>query len=432
MKTTNQLLALAGLALFLPDLATAQPAEKQPSFENYIRSNVASKREIDVFLNETSWAQFDPDVGYILGNFLPRDGIDGSSTISTVQTNGARTSFLYLDKPCRINTYGNSFTQCHQVSDGETWQEYLAGHLGEPVRNFGMGGFGFYQAYRRMLREEQTRYAAEYILLYIWGDDHIRSLLRCRYMLMTPWTRTQNTKEGIGRMFHGNFWSNIEMDLDAGRLVEHPSRIPEAKDLYRMTDPDWMWDNLKDDLALQMALYSKGEIDDIDVTKLRQLCHHLGRQFDLNQNPPPRETVAAILDAYSFAATKDILRKAKVFTAKHRKKLMILLLDPSRVTRVLLQGGVRYDQEIVDFLKENQFMVFDMNLVHCQDYKSFNLSPSAYMKRYFIGHYSPAGNHFFAYSLKDRIVDWLDPKPLPYRNTTQKLIDFKGYLPEVK
>jgi len=251
-------------------------------------------------------------------------------------------------------------------------------------------------------------------------------------MLTTSWNRAQDTKEGTGRMFHGNFWSNIEMDLATGTLIEHPSRIPDAKDLYRMTDPDWMWDNLKDDLALQMALYSKGEIDDIDVMKLRRLCRHLDRQFDLNQKPPLRETVAAILDAYSFAATKDILRKAKAFTGKHRKKLMIILLDPSRVTRVLLQGGVRYDQEIVDFLKENQFTIFDMNHVHLEDYKSFNLGPAAYLKRYFIGHYNPAGSHFFAYSLKYRVVDWLDPKPLPYRDTTQKLIDFKGYLPEVK
>jgi hypothetical protein len=433
MKTTNHLLlTLACIALFLPDFATAQQAERKISFEDHIRSNVASMSEIDVFLNETSWAQFDPDVGYILGNFLPRDGIADSSTISTVQTNGARTSFLYQDKPCRINTYGNSFTQCHQVSDGETWQEYLAGHLGEPIRNFGMGGFGFYQAYRRMLREEQTQNAAECVMLYIWGDDHIRSLLRCRYMLTTSWNRSQNNKEGNGRMFHGNFWSNIEMDLATGRLIEHASRIPESKDLYRMTDPDWMWNNLKDDLALQMALYSRGQIHDIDVMKLRRLCHHLDRQLDLNQTSPPRRTVAALLDAYSFAATRDILRKAKAFTEKHGKKLMIILLDPSRVTRVLLQGGARYDQEIVDFLKENQFTVFDMNLVHCEDYKCFNLRASAYLERYFIGHYNPAGNHLFAYSLKNRVVDWLDPKSLPYRNPTQKLIDFKGYLREIE
>src|SRR5256885_2648577 len=68
----------------------------------------------------------------------------------------SRTSIMYADRPCRINTYGDSFTQCHQVSDHETWQEYLAAHLGEPIRNFGMGGYGFYQAYRRRSEEHTS------------------------------------------------------------------------------------------------------------------------------------------------------------------------------------------------------------------------------------------------------------------------------------
>ena len=81
----------------IQSVAAAQ-AERNISFEDYIRANVPSKKEIDVFLHEMSWAQFDPEVGYILGNYMPRDGIDGSSTFSTVQPNGARTSFLYKGK----------------------------------------------------------------------------------------------------------------------------------------------------------------------------------------------------------------------------------------------------------------------------------------------------------------------------------------------
>jgi len=34
---------------------------------------------------------------------------------------------------------GDSFTHCDQVSDGETWQEFLASHIREPVKNFGVG-----------------------------------------------------------------------------------------------------------------------------------------------------------------------------------------------------------------------------------------------------------------------------------------------------
>jgi len=402
--------------------------KQQPkSFEEYIRETVPVRKEIDVFLNEISWAQFDPDIGYIMGNYMPHDGMDGSSTISTVQSNGARTSFMYKDRPCRINTYGNSFTQCHQVSDGETWQEYLAGHLGEPVRNFGMGGLGVYQAYRRMIREEKTDRGAKYIILYIWGDDHIRSLLRCRYMLIKGWNQQTNRSEGVGRMFHGNFWSNVEIDLETGELEEKENLLPAPKSLYKMTDPDWMYEALRDDLALQMYLYKNNQISDITVQRLKTLSKHLKCPVDLDGDSL-RPSVARLLEKYSFEATKYILTKAKEFVRTNDRKLMVIVFDPYGVTRPLLQGQSRYDQEIVDFLNQNDIDYIDMNLMHVEDFRSFDLSINDYFKRYFIGHYNPAGNHFFAYSIKNRIVGWLDPKPITYQDLSRRMTDFKGYL----
>ncbi len=164
------LLAWGGALLLQMSLVSAQESSTVP-FQQYLRESAVSRNVLDTFADpkQLSWAQFDPEVGYILGNYLPVDGIDGSSTISTVQPDGARTPHHYVGRKGRINTYGNSFTQRHQVNDGETWQEYLAAHLGEPIRNFGMGGFGVYQAYRRMLREERTDRGAEYVILYIWG-----------------------------------------------------------------------------------------------------------------------------------------------------------------------------------------------------------------------------------------------------------------------
>ena len=401
--------------------------QKQISFEEYIRESVPTRKEIDVFLNDMSWAQFDRDVGYILGNYMPHDGMDGSSTISTVQSNGARTSFMYKGRPCRINTYGDSFTQCHQVSDGETWQEYLAAHLGEPIRNFGMGGLGVYQAYRRMVREEKTDHDAKYIILYIWGDDHIRSLLRYRYMLIKGWNQQTNRAEGIGRMFHGNFWSNVEINLETGKLEEKDNLLQSRQSLYKMTDPDWMYETLKNDLALQMYLYKNNQINDIPVQPLKTLSKHFGCKLDFDDKSL-RFSVAALLDEYAFEATKYILDKADKFVSANNKELMVIMFDPYRVTRQLLQGGSRYDEEIVNFLDENDINYIDMNLVHVEDFKSFNLSINDYFKRYFIGHYSPAGNHFFAYSIKDRIIEWLEPKPITYEDRAKRMIEFKEYL----
>jgi len=424
----NIILRTVFLLIVASSVAFGQATEqKRKSFEEHIRETVPTRKEIDVFLNEMSWAQFDRDVGYTLGNYMPHDGMDGSSTISTVQSNGARTSFMYKDRPRRINTYGDSFTQCHQVSDGETWQEYLAAHLGEPVRNFGMGGIGVYQAYRRMVREERTDHGAKYIILYLWGDDHIRSLLRCRYMLIKGWNQQTNRTEGIGRMFHGNFWSNIEIDLETGKLEEKENLLPTPKSLYKMTDPDWMYEALRDDLVLQMYLYKNNQISDIAIQQLKTLSKHLKCPVDFDGNSL-RPSVAKLLDKYSFEATKCILIKAKEFVRTNDKKLMIIIFDPYRVTRELLKGGTRYDQEIVDFLDENDFNYIDMNLVHVEDFKNFNLSINDYFKRYFIGHYNPVGNHFFAYSIKDRIVEWLDLKPITYEDSARRMSEFKGYL----
>lgn len=97
--------------------------------------------------------------------------------------------------------------------------------------------------------------------------------------------------------------------------------------------------------------------------------------------------------------------------------------------RVLIESGTRYDQETVHFLEENNFLYFDMNLEHAEDFKSFNLSFPEYRRRYFHGHYNPAGNHFFAFSIKDTIVQWLDPKPISYQDKTEAFGNFADYVP---
>ena len=290
-----------------------------------------------------------------------------------------------------------------------------------------MGGFGVYQAYRRMLREEKTENAAEYLILYIWGDDHIRTLLRCRYALISGWNREQERKEGVGIMFHGNFWCNIEMNMQTGRLEEHESRIRTPEKLYQMTDPEWMYENLIDDLALQMYLFKLGHIRDIDTGQMLRLAGFLGTGFD-QKAADLRAEVGNLLDRYAYAATRYILKKARAFASANDKKLMVLLFDPYGAMRQLLNGQPRTDQEIVDFLEANGFNYFDMNLVHVEDYQNFKLSIEDYYDRYFIGHYNPRGNHFFAYSLKPRIVEWLDPKPFTYQLGDNPSIDFNGYL----
>ena len=418
----------AGGLSMLPNflIGGTQPGEKK-SYVEYLEKSAVPKEELDIFLNQDSWAQFDPEVGYILGNYMPHDGIDNSYTLSTVMKDGKRTNSVYADKPCRINTYGNSFTHCHQVSDSETWQEYLAGHLGEPIQNFGMGGFGVYQAYRRLVRREKEDKNSKYVILYMWGDDYVRSVFRCRYAsYYTRWN------DYGGYMFHGNFWSNIEMDTHAGKLVEKESRINTKEDMYKMADPEFMYNNLKDDLMLQLYLMSYDMVNsDVDVEGLTKLANILELpEVDFSSTESMKSTSNALKNKYSFEATKYILKKTDEFCKANGKQFLLVHFDPTNVFRAMVNGEKRYDQEMIDFINNNGYVYFDMNEVHLDDFKKFDLSLDEYMDRYFIGHYNPSGNHFFAYAIKDKIVDWLDPKPMTYLQNDDKLIRFKGYLPK--
>lgn len=398
------------------------------TLEQYLRESAVQKKIIDDFLdpNTPTWARFDEEVGYTLGNYLPRDGIDDCSTLSTSQERGTRTAHMYTDRPCRINTYGNSFTECHQVSDGETWQEYLAAHFGEPIRNFGMGGFGVYQAWRRMRRAEKSADAAKYLILYVWGDDHMRSLMRCRHA--TFYGRLAMSDE----MFHSNFWCHMEMDLDAGRLVEKENPLATPESLYKMTDPDFMLDALKDDLILQLCVTGLVTSESLDIPRLNALAEILGvPPIDNSSREDFLSSSERIKLAYGFAATQAILELTAEFCRENEKELLIALLCP-RATRQLLNGCDPYDHVISEYLEDHGFRYFDMNRVHLDDYRSFNLSIEDYMKRYFIGHYSPTGNHFFAFAIKDTLVEMLDPKPITYRSDQEKVIEFGGYLPETR
>jgi len=99
---------------------------------------------------------------------------------------------------------------------------------------------------------------------------------------------------------------------------------------------------------------------------------------------------------------------------------LVFLFDPYRAMTEMLKSGTRHDQEIVDYLVKERFDYFDMNEGHFRDFKKYSVPFDEYMKVYFIGHYNPRGNHFFAYSVKDTVVKWLDLKPITYRKPSDR------------
>jgi hypothetical protein len=414
--------------------ASLQTSHPTDLFEQWLAPHVLKPETIDLFLNPGAsvWAKFDPEFGYLLRNAFMRDGVDGCQTLARYEATGQRLQINFRDQPCRINTYGDSFTQGHQVSDGETWQEILAAHFCEPIKNFGVGGFGVYQAYRRLLRIEATDLAAKYIVFNIWGDDHLRSLYAWRWLAFPA-----NVLESMsGAMFHANPWVHARLDED-GNLLERPNLFPTAQSLYQLCDLHFLVETFRDDEIAQL-LFAERTGSILDKQRFTQVVSKCQvSEPDLSSPTNVKTAANKLLHAYAIKVGMAVIERVHEFCQKNNKELLVLLSYPIGAVWHACNRSSLTDPDNVDwhpqafkeFVTGRGIPLVDSLPYHVAEFDTFKLSAKEYVDRYYIGHYTPQGNHFFAYAIKNALRDWLTPPPPAYQHNEEPLIRFKGYLP---
>ncbi len=366
---------------------------------------------------------FDPELGYVPADYSLRDGFDNTRTASTYDpVHHHRTLINHADQPCRVNTYGNSFTQCAQVNDSQTWQEYLAGQFREPIRNFGVGGYGVYQAYLRAMRIEPTDMGAQYVILNIWEDDHLRSLDAARWIRIA-WMRRDLPRGGGPDMYpaQGFPWSHLRYDLDEQGFVERPGCCQSESDLRRLSDPDHFHEVFKDDQVVH--LYTLREGGDAPIGQLEQVAEAFGLNVDLRDQKRRGTDALRLHLTYGLRSTRHVLDRFRQWAHHNGRELMVLLSYDPVTAKQFIQTQQRFDQELVDYLDADNIPHVDSLVESAREYKLFNIDIDDFLERFYIGragaqvfgHYSPQGNFWFALAIRQRILDWLNPKPPAYR-----------------
>ncbi|MHC4123173.1 MAG: SGNH/GDSL hydrolase family protein [Planctomycetota bacterium] len=403
------LFLLAGCFASTQECDIASNDKKIVDAHSYLAGIMPTRQLIDQWLtgNKPLAIKFDAELGWLkLDKRVRRK--DGCDIIYTYGSYDERKTIYYADRPCRINTYGDSFTQCAQVSDGETWQEMLAAHIGEPVRNFGIGGYSVYQAYLRMLREE-ARIPADYIIFNIYSDDHYRNL--------EAWWSIRWKKKGEFAKFPGMTLPYLKVDLKTGECAPQPNLFKNKKDLYKLCDIDYLVEHFKDDFTLSIMLehinsgkdktlkarqkYGKKYSPDGIVTTFDRInTHRLTAQ--------EKHTKAALL------ASMKVVEWIEEFARNHNKKVLYVLSYSYGELAKKIRKGDRFDQSFVDFLENKNLPYIDLMKAHEADYVKFSIDIKQYLDRYYIGHYNPRGNFFTANAIKDKLVEMLNPKPSDY------------------
>ena len=416
--TASVRVALPGwitLCVFVGVVAVQGQTAPQPnetgSFEQrrieYLKRLLPSLETVRNYIGEgTSPAEgYHPNAGWTFHSelgWVVQDTIrhDGSRAFYRYEPSGARKRINFADGVARVHTYGDSFTHCDQVSDGETWQEYLAAHLGEPIENFGVGGYSVYQAFRRMKLVEET-HPAEYIVLNIYDDDHYRNLDSWRNI------RLPTAREGP--------LPHVRVNVEKDEAVEVDNLCPTTQDVHKLRDLDWVVATFGDDPGLLIAVL--GEVDGpIPAQSVADVAARFGVPYSTGGRAvvDPEELHQLHTRAALFSTIK-ILGMVERFINETGKKLFVVLSYSSGGVKPRLLGEDRFDQVLIDYLKTRPYPWVDLREAHRAEFNRFNLDADAYLKRYYIGHYSPAGNFFCAWALKGKLVEWLDPKPRAYR-----------------
>ena len=379
----------------------------------YLSSIKPTKEEVENFLTRDTVEGYHPNRGWTYDRELgwvhtdtlhEADGVLGTRTFYQYENDGARKLINFPERQSRLHTYGNSFTHCDQVSDGETWQEYIAAHLQEPIRNYGVGGHGVYQAYRRMLKiHSEAKHDASHVILNIWDDDHFRSL--------DSWRRLR-----FGRSTTCGFTlPHVRVNVQKQEVTEHDNYLQSPDDVFKLCDDDYIFNQFKDDPILKMSLATKGQTE-IDPDSLDPVAVSFGIAPHLVSND---QAGAAIRDAHTQAAlmaSKYIVTKAAKFCEQTGKKFMLVLSFGRGNVIEHLTGSKRFDQLFVDWAMQQNFPMIDMLPIWKDAFANRKQSAEDFLAPYYNGHHSPAGNNFFAWAMMDKIVSWLDPTPLPYKH----------------
>ena len=350
----------------------------------------------DTEQNNKGWT-YHPRLGWVLKNGKRKDGINGVRTFYHYEKSGSRKILRFTtNQKTRIQTFGNSMTHCDQVSDYETWQNYLAAQLQEPVENYGIGGYSVYQAYRRY-REVQEGNPGEYIILDIHPDDHFRNL--------DPWRSIR-----FGRRIPDGFTlPHLEVNAEKGTCVERENLCPTEQDVYQLTDLDFLKETFMNNSVFDTVIKTRG----LTILKKNEIPVSTGLAL-ANLDTEEKKKITTRHENNAFFATKNVLEWFVRDTNERGQKLFVIVSPSFSAVVNTLDGKPDWDQRFLEFGKTQNFGFIDLRESHARNLEMWKMDATAYRKKYFIGHYSPAGNHFVAETLLKPLVEMMDPKPAPY------------------
>src|SRR5262245_18287214 len=112
--------AVSAGALWIKSSRSADPASTAEITDDQVRTFLKPlllpREDVELWLNRKDFpfCKYDPELGYLHVDRDFAEGLNGAICSYRYDELDARQTIAHAGRPCRINTYGNSFTSCEQ------------------------------------------------------------------------------------------------------------------------------------------------------------------------------------------------------------------------------------------------------------------------------------------------------------------------------
>jgi GDSL-like Lipase/Acylhydrolase family len=312
-----------------------------------------------------------------------------------------------VDGLVRIAAFGDSFTLGAGVADQDTWEEQVSrSGKGIEVLNFGVGGYGFDQAYLRYLHEGKT-YRPDIVVLGFMSENIFRNV-----NVFRPF---------YNNAYAGNLLPKPRFLLNGERLVLQENPVKTAADLQRLLDEDRqvLSEFGKNDYHYQKR-YPQGTFDFLPSVRLGKIVvQRLGEMA--------REDVITPDGSYN-TRSEAFKVTDRIFEKFYRAALMngslpVILVYPDRPDiKAFPQRQTSRYQPLLKSFESKQYRFIDLMRAFTQH------DPALDWKKLSVdgwGHYSPLGHKITA----EHLLKYLDEQGLTSREAiSRKVIEERNRL----
>jgi hypothetical protein len=269
--------------------------------------------------------------------------------------------------------------------------------------------------------EAIKKIAAEYLILNVWDDDYKRNLDAARW-IRVAWMLREQPRGKDKYPVHGFPWVHLRYDVDGGRWEERPGMCRKVEDLHKLVGKDNFYNAFKDDPVAQLYCLTEGGEAPVEASE--KLAEAFGIKVNL-RNPKTRQADARKLHiAYGIRSTMFTVDKFRTWCQKNNRKFMVLLSYDVPTVQQYFKDGTRFDAEFLHFLDREKYLYVDTLPKFRDEFRQFKGTVSQFCEKYYVGrlgaqvfgHFNPLGYFWFAFAIRKELLNWLEPKPLTYRD----------------